>query len=61
MSRALRSFWLICCDCQHEWPSDFSSEYGCLFAAYRSGEECPECESDDIEIQGEADSEGDDE
>ena len=57
----IRSFWLICCDCQHEWASDFSCEEGSLFAVYKSGEECPECQSEDVDVQGEADSEGDDE
>ena len=57
----IKSFWVICCDCEHEWPSDFSVEHGLLFAAYQSGEECPECKSTEVEVQGEADSEGDEE
>lgn len=53
----LKAFWCTCTACEHEWPSDFSVEHGLLFAAYKSGEECPNCGSD-VEVGDECE-EGD--
>ena len=49
----LKSFWCRCEDCLHKWATDFDTEHGMLVAAYRSGEECPECESSAVEVVNE--------
>lgn len=45
----LKRFWCSCSnpDCTAgSWVSEFSVEYGCLFAADPYGEECTECGAD---------------
>jgi Zn finger protein HypA/HybF involved in hydrogenase expression len=49
----LKPFWLRCESCEHEWASDFDTENGMLVAAYHSGEHCPECESNAVEVVNE--------
>ena len=51
--RMLKPFWLRCESCEHEWASDFDTENGMLVAAYHSGEHCPECESNAVEVVNE--------
>lgn len=48
-----KAFWVRCEDCEHEYATDFEAEHGLLFACHKSGEECIECGSANIEVVNE--------
>lgn len=44
--------WMLCHACGMEWRADFTDDG---FALDSTGEECIECDSDNVESTGEAD------
>ena len=49
----MKHYWCVCSDCGHEWVATFALEFGCLFAADKYGDECPECGSPEVEATDE--------
>lgn len=49
----MRDYWFLCHNCGYEWIAPMVSQFGCLFAVSSHGEECPECDSNDIEATDE--------
>jgi len=49
----MKHYWCVCSDCGHEWIATFALEFGCLFAADKYGDECPECGSPEVEATDE--------